>query len=121
MEYLSGLLFSFEPAYSKKDTLAVLKRKLNASVGKLQDIKVQFDRWQESKILAVFDLRLWFKIQGIGFTNIGIHKLIWPKGRVSSSTGHKVNPYDDIEHSIDLANKVIDRSSIINRLKEIFI
>ncbi|CEG59362.1 hypothetical protein [Legionella fallonii] len=116
MEYLSGLLFSLDPAYSKKDTLTVLKRKLNASVGKLQDIQVQFDRWQESKILAVFDLRLWFKIQGIGFTNIGIHKLIWPKGRVSSSTGHEVNPYDDIDHSIDLANKVIDRSSISSLL-----
>ncbi|AMV13829.1 hypothetical protein SCO11_01985 [Legionella pneumophila serogroup 1] len=116
MEYLSGLLFSLDPAYSRKDTLTVLKRKLNASVGKLQDIQVQFERWQESKILAVFDLMLWFKIQGVRFTNIGLHKLIWPKGRVSSSTGQGVNPYDDIDHSIKLANKVIDRSSISSLL-----
>lgn len=112
MEYLSGLLFSLDPAYSKKDTLTVLKKKLNASVGKIQDIQLQFDRWQASKILAVFDLRLWFKIQGIQCTNISIHKLIWPRGRISNSTGNEVNPYDDIDHSIDLANKVINRNSI---------
>lgn len=116
MEYLSGLLFSLDPSYSKKDSITILKKKLNASVGKIQDIQVQFERWQESKILAVFDLRLWFKIQGIRFTNIGIYKLIWPKGRVSSSTDHEVNPYDDIDHSIELANKVIDRSTISSLL-----
>lgn len=115
-EYLSGLLFSLDPAYSKKDTFTVLKKKLNASVGKIQDIQHQFDRWQDSKILAVFDLRLWFKIQGIQCTNIGIHKLIWPRGRVSNSTGNEVNPYDDIDHSIDLANKVINRNSISSLL-----
>lgn len=112
MEYLSGIPLSLDPAYSKKDTITILRKKLNAWVGKLQGVHCQFDRWRESKILAVFDLMLWFKIQGIEFTNIGIHKLIWPNGRVSLSTDELVNPDDDIAHSIDLANRVIDKSVI---------
>lgn len=112
MEYLNGIPLSLDPGYIKKDTITVLKKKLNAWVGKIQDIRKQFDRWQESKILAVFDLTYWFKIQGIEYANIDLYKLIWPDRRFSALTGEEVNPYDDIDHSINLANKVIDRSPI---------
>lgn len=116
MKYLSGIPLSLDPGYAKKDTDKILKKKLNAWVGKLQGIQVQFDRWQESNILAVFDLRLWFQIQRIEFKKIDIHRLIWPNGRVSNTTGEGVNPYDDIDHSIDLVNRVIDKSPICSLL-----
>ncbi len=112
MEYLSGIPLSIDPGYAKEDTITILKEKLNAWVGKVQGIQFQFARWQERKILAVFDLRAWFKIQGIKFTNIGIHKLIWPDGRVSNATGDFVYSDDDIAYSIDLAERVIDKSTI---------
>ena len=114
--YLSGIPLSLDPAFLKKDTITLLKRKLNAWIGKPQNIESQFARWQESKILAVFDLKLWFKIQRIEYTNIGIHKLIWPSGRVSDLIGDEVNPYDDIDHSISLANRVIEQSVISSLL-----
>lgn len=116
MEYLSGIPLSLDPVYSKEDTAAILKKKLNAWIGKRQGIQFQFDRWQESKILAVFDLRLWFKIQSIEFSNIGIHRLIWPDGRISDSNADGVNPDDDIKHIIKLANRVIDKSPISSLL-----
>ncbi|CZG74386.1 TPA: hypothetical protein JBE90_12110 [Legionella pneumophila] len=116
MEFLSGIPISLNLGSSKQDTIKILKRKLNAWVGKLQGIQFQFDRWQESKILAVFDLTLWFQIQKKELTKIGTHKLIWPNGRVSNSTGEEVNPYDDIDHSIELVNRVIDKSPICSLL-----
>lgn len=116
MEYLTGIPISLDPVYAKEGTIKILKKKLNASVGKIQDIQAQFKRWEESKILAVFDLRLWFKIQGIKFTKIGIHKLIWPNGRVSTATSEEVNPYDDIDHSISLVNRIIDRNVVSSLL-----
>lgn len=112
MGYLSGIPLSLGPGFIKEDIIAVLKKKLNAWVGKLQDIRLQFDRWQESKILAVFDLMLWFKIRKIEYSNIGLHKLIWPDGHISKMTGCEVNPYDDIDHCIALAARVIDDSPI---------
>lgn len=68
----------------------------------------QFDTWQESQILTVFDLKIWFEIQKTKINNIDIHKLIWPDGRVSKVTGEGVNPDDDIRHSIDLTIQIID-------------
>jgi hypothetical protein len=116
MGYLSGIPLSLDPGYIKEDTITVLKKKLNAWVGKLQDIRLQFDRWQEGKILAVFDLMLWFKIRKTEYSNKGLHNLIWPNGRISKSTGEEVNPYDDIDHSIALASRVIDDSPVSSLL-----
>lgn len=110
IEHLTGIPISIDPGYAKKDTIEILKKKLNAWVGKLQGVQCQFERWQESKILAVFDLTLWFKIQRVQYKNIDIHKLIWPNGRISSLSGEEVNPYDDIDHSIDLANRIINKN-----------
>ncbi|STX43940.1 Uncharacterised protein [Legionella donaldsonii] len=116
IECLTGNSLSFDPGYVKEDTITILKEKLNSWIGKIQRIEVQFDSWQDRKILAVFDLRIWFKMQGIKITNIGIHKLIWPKDRISNSSKEGVNRDDDIKHSIKLVNKVIDRSVISSLL-----
>ncbi len=110
--YLSGIPISLDPGYLKEDTIAILKKKLNACVGKIQDIRSQFERWQSSKILAVFDLMLWFKIRRIEYSNIKLHNLIWPAGRISKLKGNEVNPYDDIDHIISLTNRVIDDGPI---------
>jgi hypothetical protein len=112
IDFLSGIPLSLAPGYSKKDTTKVLNKKLSGWVGKLQDIRLQFETWQESKILAVFDLMCWFKIQQIEYTNIGLYKIIWPQGRISKSTGMEVNPYDGIDHSIKLVSRVISTSVI---------
>ncbi|HAZ7573790.1 hypothetical protein OQJ02_05040 [Legionella sp. PATHC032] len=116
MEYLSGIPLSLDPGYAREDVGKILNEKLNLWVGKLQGIHKQFDRWHARKILAVFDLTLWFQIQKIEIKKIDIHRLIWPNGRVSNSTGEGVNPYDDIDHSFDLVNKVIDKSPIYSLL-----
>lgn len=112
IEYLTGNPLSIDPGYAKEDTIIILKNKLNAWVGKLQGIEFQFDSWQERKILAVFDLRLWFKLHGIKFTNVGIHRLIWPNDRISSSSKEGINPNDDMKHSVKLINRVINKSVI---------
>lgn len=114
MERLSGIPLLLDPGYKKKDIIAILKRKFNGWVGKSKrrGIEEQLNIWQESQILAVFDLKLWFEIQKVKITNIGIHELIWPYGRVSEFTGEEVNPYDDIDHCIDLVSKIIDRNVI---------
>ena len=113
--YLTGIPVSIDPAYKKEDTIKILNTKLNKWVGKIQSIQKQFDRWHESKILAVFDLMRWHRIKRNEYTNIGLHKLIWPQNRVSKLTGGEVNPYDDIDHSIGLANQVIT-SNVISSL-----
>lgn len=114
--YLSGIPLSLDPGFIKADTVKVLKKKLNGWVGKLQDIRLQFDRWQESKILAVFDLMLWFKIQKTEYSKISLHNLIWPSGRVSNLTGEEINPYDGIDDKVGLATRVIDDSTVCSLL-----
>lgn len=122
IEYLSGIPILLDPGYDKEDTITILKRKFDAWIGKKKrrQVQDQFDIWQESQILAVFDLKLWFEIQKTKITNIDIHKLIWPEGRISKVTGEGVNPDDDIRHSIDLTIKVIDINVIgsLHRLCE---
>lgn len=107
--YLSGIPISLDPGYVKEDTAKQLNTHLTRWVGKLQDIQQNFIAWQESNILAVFDLITWFKIQDIKYSKIGLHKLIWPSGRLSIATNEFVNPHDDIDHSIKLTERVIGR------------
>lgn len=114
IEHLSGIPILIDPAYRKNDIIAILKKKFDRWVGKSKrpDISEQFNIWQESQILAVFDLKCWLEIQKVKFTKIDIHRLIWPNGRVSKSTGEEVNPYDDIDHCMNLIKKIIDRNVI---------
>ena len=110
IEHLSGIPILLDQGYDKKDTIAILENKFNAWIGKKKrrQVQDQFDTWQESQILTVFDLKIWFEIQKTKINNIDIHKLIWPDGRVSKVTGEGVNPDDDIRHSIDLTIQIID-------------
>lgn len=112
--YLSGIPILLDQRYDKEDTITILKKKFNAWMGKKKrrQVQDQFDIWEESQILAVFDLKIWFEIQKTKISNIVIHKLIWPEGRISKVTGEGVNPDDDIRHSIDLTIKVIDSNVI---------
>jgi hypothetical protein len=112
MIYLSGIPISLDPGYAKKDIINQLKSKLTRWVGKLQDIELKFNTWQDSNILAVFDLMTWFRIQDIEYSKIALFKLIWPQGRLSMTTKEYVNPDDDIDHSISLVVRVISRDVI---------
>ncbi|WP_115710298.1 hypothetical protein [Legionella sainthelensi] len=116
MKHLTGNPLSIDPGYIREDIITILKRKLNAWIGRPQSIECQFDRWQKSKLLAVFDLRHWYNIHQIKFTYKDIHKLIWPEGRASGSSIEEVDPDDDIKNNIKLANKVISESVISSLL-----
>jgi hypothetical protein len=113
--YLNGVPVSIDPGYAKEDTAKELKNLLSAWVGKLQDVSYKYDSWQTCNILAVFDLMMWFKIQNITCTKIALHKLIWPKGRISKKIDGLVNPDDDISLIIDLVDKVIS-SNVLRTL-----
>lgn len=110
--YLSGIPMSIDPSYAQPDIISQLKNLLKRWIGKLQNIELKFDTWQESNILAVFDLMTWFKIQNIKYKNIELHRLIWPDGRYSLTTNDPVNSDDDIDHSIKLVKRVISRNVI---------
>jgi hypothetical protein len=110
--HLSGIPLSIDPGYAKEDTAKQLKNYLTRCVGKLQDIELHFEAWQERKILALFDLMMWFKVQEIEYTNINLHRLIWPKGRFSSTQDEYINPDDDIEDSVKLVIKIINQNVI---------
>ena len=81
-------------------------------VGKLHDISTKFDNWHESKILAVFDLQAWFKLQGIEYNKIDLHNFLWPDGRISPTRNELVNPYDDIDQIIELTHRVISNDVV---------
>jgi len=106
--HLTGVPTSIDPGYAKEDAAKAFKSQLKKWVGKQQDVELQFLQWQESNILAVFDLKLWFALEGIEYTNISLHRLIWPNNRVSSKTGYHVNPHDDIDHISHLVDKAIN-------------
>ncbi|MGX6643254.1 hypothetical protein [Legionella pneumophila] len=110
--YLSGIPLSVDPTYSKKDITKQLENHLKQWVPKLHDIEGKFPTWQESIILAIFDLMAWFQIQNIKYKKIDLHRLIWPKGRFSLTTGEEVNPDDDIAYSLNLAERIINRNVI---------
>lgn len=110
--YLSGIPISLDPSYAQPDIISQLKNHLKRWVGKLQNIELKFDTWQESNILAVFDLMTWFQIQNIKYKNIELHRLIWPDGRFPPGTNNPVFSDDDIDHSIKLAERVINRNVI---------
>ncbi|MFZ2315624.1 MAG: hypothetical protein WAW86_08230 [Gammaproteobacteria bacterium] len=108
--YLSGIPLSIDPSYSKQDITKLLNINLTSWVGKLQNIELHFNTWQENKILAVFDLMIWFKMQNLEYTKISLHRLIWPKGRFSLTQDEYVNPENDIEHSIKLMERAINEN-----------
>lgn len=110
--HLSGIPITVDPSYAKQDITKQLNTHLQRWVGKLQHIELHFKNWHESKILAIFDLIMWFKIQDIKYTNASLHRLIWPTGRFSSAENEYVNPDDDIEHGITLMKRVINQSVV---------
>lgn len=110
--HLSGVPVTIDPCYNKDDCSKELKRILKQWVGKQHDVSTKFDTWLEYKILAVFDLRVWLKIQEIKYSNIDLHNLLWPKGRISSHSEDLVNPYDDIDRIIEESEKIITLSTV---------
>ena len=110
--FLSGVPISLDPSYAKEDITTELDNHLKTWVGKLHEIEQKFDVWHERRLLAIFDLRMWFQIQNIKYSKIGLHKLIWPKGRYSLTTDEVVNPDDDIAYSMNLAERIINRNVI---------
>lgn len=112
MAYLSGIPISLDPSYAREDITTELDNHLKLWVGKLHEIEQKFDTWHERKLLAIFDLTLWFQIQNIKYKKIDLHRLIWPKGRSSLTTGEEVNPDDDIAYSMNLAERIINRNVI---------
>lgn len=110
--YLTGIPISLDAFHSKEDICTDLKNKLTAWAGKPHEFLSKLETWQESKILAIFDLTTWFKIKKIKYSNIDLHDLIWPKGRISKNTGSEVEPNSAIKNSIKLADQVINASFI---------
>ncbi len=118
INYLTGIPVSLNPGYDKNDSSKQLKSALTSWVGKLHDIEKKFDLWGGCKMLAVFDLATWFNLQGVKYSKIDIHKLLWPHGRISSIKEKRsaddslVNPYDDIDQIFDLINRDISLNVI---------
>lgn len=110
--FLTGIPISLDAFHSKEDICTDLKNKLTAWAGKPHDFLSKIETWQESKVLAVFDLIAWFKIKQIKYTKIGLYYLIWPNARISKTTGEEVEPNDAIKNSIKLTDETINSSVI---------
>ncbi|GEM_PF-4884377 len=106
--FLTGIPVSVDVFHLKEDICTDLKNKLTEWVGKPHDFLSKLDIWEESKILAVFDLMTWFEINQINPTKKILYDLIWPKGRISKTRGEYVEPYGAIKNSIKLADEAIN-------------
>lgn len=116
--HLSGNPMSLNINASKEDIRLLLNHYLAQWLPKkkLQDVELRFPSWQESKILAVADLKLWFRILGQDYDNIDLHKMLWPKDRISQITGERVNPYDDIDRILNEVERVFNDSTVCTLL-----
>ena len=113
--YLSGIPISIDPSYYKDEVADEIKRLMKNWVGCPKGITNRFVSWYGSKIFAIFDLCMWFKIIGSNYNKITIHNLVWEQGRRGYSSKEKsdtVNPYDSIDGIMELVKDAISPSTM---------
>jgi len=113
--YLMGAPVTINAYYFRTDILGVLKNLLTRwTHKKLRAISSDvFSTWSEKQILAIFDLRVWYKINNIEFSKIDLARLLWPNPPVSKKKKATTVYLDDyIDEAIDLCDTNIHHGNV---------
>lgn len=113
--YLIGAPVTINAYYFRTDILSELKKLLTRwTKKKMRAISTDvFLNWSEKNILAIFDLRVWYKINGIDVPKIELARLLWPDPPTSKKKkGTTVYLDDYIDEAIALSDKNIHEGNV---------
>jgi hypothetical protein len=112
--YLIGAPVTINAFYFKTDILSELRKLLTRWITPKRAIsKKVFSTWTEKKILAIFDLRIWYKLYGITIPKIELARILWPNPPPSKKKKHTTVYLEDyIDMAIDLSDKNIHQGNV---------
>jgi hypothetical protein len=99
--YGNGVPVSFNIGICRDDVITEIKKLLHSyQKPKTRNLtKKILSTWEEKKILQLFDLDAWFKIQQIQIPKMKISTLLWPESLPSKKN------QDEMANSLDLLNE----------------
>lgn len=109
--YISGLPIAIDPTFDRKDILFEMRRLLNKwqPKKKLRPLsQTIFKSWSEKKVLALFDLQVWYKIKQINYSKMDLARTLWPNPPESKLKDSTVDLKDFIDEALKLTKKVIN-------------
>lgn len=113
--FLHGIPISFNPGFHREDSLSELRSLINAwQKPKTRPLsKKIFKDWQSKRILELFDLNLWFKIQETPLRPMELAKTLWPESlpskRIKDSNARLI---DLLKEAQRISKKAIQKSSL---------